>query len=188
MTKQKTIKEQIKLGVLHAAGWLLGIAWLALVFGGIVNAFGTDANFLNGHPSRILGYILLGIAGVIFLMTANRWKRVLPGIMVSATIGAWLELEHGHALNNPSAHISRSIGLVQLIVVAGVTALSFTFKTRFLTFIDRIGLLVFAASIYVGGSEVLDQKMPVALAVGAGCVLLAWAINRYRPKHKATAL
>jgi uncharacterized membrane protein YidH (DUF202 family) len=184
MGKQATVKEQVISGLLSAGGWLLGGTWFALVIWGITNAFGTEANFSEGHhPSRVLGYVILGVAAAIFVATANRWKRVFPGIMVAATFGALLELEHGHALNYPTVLIPRWIALVQLVVIAGVTALSFTFKKRPLNLIDRIALLVFAASIYVGGDEAHRQQLPLALIVGGLCVLAAWAYDRVQ-RHR----
>jgi chromate transport protein ChrA len=135
-----------------------------------------------------LGYVLLGVAGVIFAATANRWKRVFPGIMLAATLGALLELEQGHAVNNPSVLIPRWIALVQLAVIAVVAALSFTFKKRPLNIVDRIALLAFAASIFVGGDEATRQELPLALIVGGVCVLAAWAYDHVqrRPETSAT--
>jgi len=181
MSKDPTIKQQVKSGFRRAGGWLLGMAWLGLVFWGIIETFGTEANFSEGrHPSRVLGYFLLGAAAVVFVVTANRWKRVFPGIMLAATLGAMLELEHGHAVNNPSVLIPRSIALVQLVVIVSVTALSFTFKKRLLNVLDRVALLAFAASIYLGGEEETQQKMPLALIIGGACVFVAWATDRLR--------
>jgi hypothetical protein len=185
MRKELSIKQQVHSGFRHAGGWLLGMAWLGLVFWGIVEAFGTEANFSAGHhPSRGLGYFILGAAAVIFLITANVWKRVFPGIMLAATLGAVVELARGHAVNNPSLHIPRWIAFIQLLVIVGVTAISSTLKERPLSTIDRFALLTFAASIYLGGEEVTQQKMPFALIVGGICVLIAWAIDRLKPNQK----
>lgn len=189
MSQNPTAKEQVKSGFRRAFGWILGCAWFGLVIWGITNVFGTEANFSEGHhPSRALGYVLLGVAGVIFAATANRWKRVFPGIMLAATLGALLELEQGHAVNNPSVLIPRWIALVQLVVIAVVTALSFTFKKRPLNIADRIALLAFAASILVGGDEATRQELPLALIVGGVCVLAAWGYDRLqrRPEINAT--
>jgi hypothetical protein len=181
MSVHATIKEQIKSGLRRAAGWLAGMAWLGLVFWGIVEAFGTEANFSEGHhPSRDLGYFILVVTAVIFVITANRWKRALPGIMLAATLGALLELEQGHAVNSPSGLMPRWIAFVQFVVIAVVTALSFTFKKRPLNIVDRIALLAFAASIYVGGEEAIQQKVPLALIAGGACVFAAWMGDRLR--------
>jgi hypothetical protein len=181
MSKQLTAKEQAHSGFRRVLPWMLGVAWFALVIWGIINAFGTEANFSEGHhPSRVLGYVILGVAGTVFAATANRWKRLFPGIMLAATLGALIELEQGHAVNTPAVMIPRWIALVQLVVIGGVTALSFTFKKRPLNIVDRIALLAFAASIFVGGDEATRQKLPLALIVGGACVLAAWAYNRVR--------
>ncbi len=100
--------------------------------------------------------------------------------MLAATLGALLELEHGHAVNNPSVLICRSSAFVQLVVIACVTALSFTFKKRLLNILDRVALLAFAASIYLGGEEEAQQKLPLALIVGGAFVFVAWAVDRLR--------
>ena len=107
--------------------------------------------------------------------------------MLAATLGASLELEHGHALNLPSVLIPHWIALVQLVVVAGVTALSFSFKRRPLNIVDRLALLAFTASIYVGGGDAHHQKLPLALIAGGLCVLAAWAYERMRRRAMATS-
>ena len=171
----------MKSGPRRAFGWVLGCAWFALVIWGILNAFGSEANFSEGrHPSRVLGYLILGLAAAIFVATANRWKRVFPGVMLSASLGALLELEQGHALNSPAIPIPRWIALVELAVIVVVTALSFTFKNRPLNIGDRIVLLAFAASVFVGGQEAKGRELPLALIVGSLCVLAAWGYDRMR--------
>jgi hypothetical protein len=187
MSQNPTTGQQVKSGLRRTGGWLLGGIWFALVIWGITNAFGTDANFSEGHhPSRVLGYVVLGVAAAIFVATANRWKRVFPGIMLAAMLGSLLELEQGHAVNNPSVLIPRWIAFLQLVVIAVVTALSFTFKKRPLNIVDRIALLAFAASIYVGGEEATRQQLPLALIVGGVCVLAAWAYDRLQRRRRNT--
>jgi len=99
---------------------------------------------------------------------------------IAATLGSLLELARGHAVNNPSVLVPRSIAFVQLVMVVGVTALSFTFKNSPLNIVDRLALLACAASIYVGGEETIQQKVPLALIVGGACVFVAWVVDRLR--------
>jgi hypothetical protein len=106
--------------------------------------------------------------------------------MLAATLAALLELWHGHVVNSPSVPIPRLIAFVQLVVIAGVTALSFTFKKRPLNILDRIALLAFAASIYAGGDEATRQELPLALIVGGVCVLAAWAYDRLQRRRRNT--
>ena len=183
MGKQATVKEQVISGLLSAGGWLLGSLVCACDLGHHKCFRRRRQTFRRGTILPESGIRDPGVAAAIFVATANRWKRVFPGIMVAATFGALLELEHGHALNYPTVLIPRWIALVQLVVIAGVTALSFTFKKRPLNLIDRIALLVFAASIYVGGDEAHRQQLPLALIVGGLCVLAAWAYDRLQ-RHR----
>jgi hypothetical protein len=186
MSVQPTIKEQVKSGFLITGGWLLGIAWLGLVYWGIIEAFGTEANFNEGHhPSQLLGYLLLGTSAVIFLLTANRWKRVLPAIMLIATLNSLLELGHGYNIGIPGLRIPRGIALIQLVVIAGVAVLSFTFKTRHLNLLDRMAWLAFATSIYLGGDEAMRQRVPFALVIGGACVFVAWMVDRVRANRSS---
>jgi hypothetical protein len=179
-TKQRKVQS----GFAIAFGWLLGMAWLGLVFWGMVEAFGTEANFTEGHhPSRPLGYLLLAVAAAIFILTANRWKRVFPGIMLAATLNSLLELERGHPIGNSSVLIPRRIAFVQLVAIISVTAVSFTLKNRPLTLLDRVALLIFAVSVYIGGQEVSVGNIPVTLIGGSLCVMIAWALGRFKMAH-----
>jgi len=181
------MRKEVRSGIRRAGGWLLGICWFGLVLWGILEAFGTEANFSVGHhPSRALGYVLLSIAGIIFVVTANLWKRVFPGIMLFATLGSLLELERGHAVNSSSIVIPRWISSIQLIVVAGVMVLSFTFKNRPLNILDRLALLVFTASIFYGGMEATRQEVPLALIVGGLCIFFVWLVDRLKAKTAAS--
>jgi len=99
MSETPAAIEQLKSGVRRAGGWLLGCAWFGLVIWGITNTFGTEAYFQEGHhPSRVLGYGILAVAGTIFAATANRWKRVFPGIMPA---GGWPSFFPGFRLGCP---------------------------------------------------------------------------------------
>jgi hypothetical protein len=185
MGKHSAIGQQVKSGLWLTAAWLLGMAWLGLVYWGIGAITEPGGNLSEQTHSRFLGYMLLIVAAAIFVATANRWKRVFPGIMLAATLGALLELERGHAVNSPSVLIPRPIALVQLVVICGVTALSFTFKKRPLNIVDRIALLAFAASIYVGGDEATRRELPVASIVGGLCVLAAWMHERVQRRRRS---
>jgi hypothetical protein len=178
MAKKPTVGEQVKSGFRRAGGWLLGGAWFGLVLAGITEAFDSEQSFNEGHhPHRVLGYLLLIATAVIFVITANRWKRYLPGIMVFATLGSLRVLENGRNPGDGSI-VPRSTGLVYFLVIAGVTAISFSFKKRSPNLLDRMALLVFVASILWTG--VAKSFATIAPVVGALCVLAAWAIDRVR--------
>lgn len=87
MVRHPTLKEHVISGFWRAGGWLLGMAWLGLVFWGITEGFASERAFSEGrHPSRVLGYALLAAAAAIMVVTAEYWKRVFPGIMLGSNI------------------------------------------------------------------------------------------------------
>ena len=183
MKKERTIAEQVTSGFRIAGYWLLGMLWLGFVYAGLGEAFGTEAEFNEGHhPSRILGWALLFIASLVFVLTANSWKKAFPAIMSAATFNSLLILERGHNLNS-SEPVPRSIGLILFLVFACMTYLSFTFKQRSLGVLDRMALLAFAVSIFAGavwGGSAQKTITPYPLVAGAFCVVIAWMINRFR--------
>lgn len=179
MVKHPTLGEQTTSGFRRAGGWLLGMAWLGLVYGGIIEAFGPPQVFSAGHhPSPILGYTLLIAAAVIMVVTAENWKRVFPGIMLAAVFNSLLELSRGHAVNSPSVPVPPSTAAIHLLVTTGVTALTLTFKSRRLTALDRLALLAFVIAFLWGA---IDNRFALPkLLAGACCIVIAWVVNRLK--------
>lgn len=182
MIQSYTTKQQVLSGIRRAGGWLIGAAWLGLVFRGLTESFASEQAFAEGHhPSRSLGYVLLGIAALTMVVTAERWKRVFPGIMLAAILNSLLELTRGHAVNNPAVPVGHSTAIIHLVVTTGVTVLALTFKNRRLTVLDRFALLAFVVSFFWGAVE--QRFASVKLIVGACCILIAWAIDRLKTDH-----
>ena len=77
MVRHSTLKEHVISGFWRAGGWLLGMAWLGLVFWGITEGFASERAFSEGrHRSRVLGYALLAAAAAIMVVTVEYCKRV----------------------------------------------------------------------------------------------------------------
>jgi hypothetical protein len=96
MSHNATIKQQAKSGFRRAGGWLLGIAWFGLVIWGMINAFGTEANFSESHhPSRVVGYFLLSIRWDHFYCYSESLEKSVPWdyarsyAWLSDRTGAW---------------------------------------------------------------------------------------------------
>ncbi len=169
MMKHTIIHEQVKSGFRRAGGWLLGMAWLFLVFFGLAEAFSRE------RPSPSLGYAALLLAGVVMFLTAEYWKKVFPSIMLAAILTSFLELLRAHAVNSPSVPVAPSTAAIHLLVTTAVTALTLTFKNRKLTALDRCALLAFVASILWGA---VDKRFAsLKLLVGACCILAAWLLT-----------
>ena len=78
--------KQGKNGFRRAGAWLLGFAWLGLVFAGMAIAFTPSPH------SPALGWGLLGIAALVLVFTMDRWVKVFPGLLTLWGCG-----QHTHA-------------------------------------------------------------------------------------------
>jgi hypothetical protein len=77
---RKETKSQVISGLRKTGAWLLGMAWLGLVFAGMAIAFSP-----SNYP-RAAGWVLLVLAAIILLATADRWVKAFPGLLGVATI------------------------------------------------------------------------------------------------------
>ena len=175
MASTETVGHQVKGGFRTAGGWLLGFAWLCVVFGGIIIGFSPSK-----YPPAF-GWLLLAAAAAILVLTVHRWVRAFPGIMAVATINSLLTISSGHATGNPAVLIPKSTAILATLLLAGGTALSLTFRRK-VSVPDRIALLALAVSI--GWGAVDARHWLPALAIGTCCLFLAWAYDR---THRSAA-
>ena len=117
--------------------WLLGFAWLGLVFAGMAIAFTPSPH------SPALGWGLLGIAALVLVFTMDRWVKVFPGLLAYGVVGSILMLMNGHAVNHPEVLVSKLEAALLIVFFATAAALSFTFTKHKLTVPDRIALIAF---------------------------------------------
>jgi hypothetical protein len=171
MANTETVGHQVKGGFRTAGAWLLGFAWLFLVFAGMAIAFSPSK-----YPPTF-GWLLLVAAAAILVLTAERWIKAFPGIMAVATINSLLTISSGHATGNPSVLIPRTTAILATLLLAAGTTLSLTFRRK-VSVLDRIALLALAVSIGWGAIDV-HHWLP-ALGMGTLCLFLAWLYDRRR--------
>lgn len=172
---EHTVGKQVKSGFRQAGAWLLGFAWLGLVFAGTAIAFTPSPH------SPALGWGLLGIAALVLIFTMHRWVKVFPGLLVYGVMGSILMLMDGHAMNHPEIPVSK-VEAALLIVFFAAAALSFTFTKHKLTVPDRIACWLFSFCFF--WQAVVPRLMLSALAIGFSCLLAAWAYDRvYRRRR-----
>jgi hypothetical protein len=133
--------------------------------------------FLANHPV-ILGATFVAISSIIIFWTANRWIKVLPGLIGYALVGALIATSNG---GFQSRIASRNLSLRNTILLAILLiidcALAFRLSKRKISVIDRLALLVFVLSLAL--SMMSDPKpMFEDLLVGTLSLLLANFIHR----------
>jgi hypothetical protein len=172
--------SQIKSGFQRAASWLLGILWLGLVFAGIGIAFTP-----NPH-SPILGWCLLGAAGLILVLLIDRCIRVFAALMAVGTVSSFVAIFSGR-MNASPIPLSQGMALGLMLFFAASTALALTFVARKLNVVDRIAVLVFLSSIFWQAAT--GRIVVLALAAGFCALLVAWSYDRIRRRgHRPAAL
>ena len=121
---------------------MLTFAWLVLVFSGLGIAFSPQPAF----PT--IGWTLLTMATVIFLVTMDRWVKALPGILACGVVGGVLTIAAGHTVNHPEVMGSRLDGFAITMLIAISVVLSYRLAKRRLRLLDRVAVFVFALSVF----------------------------------------
>ncbi len=170
-----TVGSQVKNGFRRAGAWLLGFAWLFLVFGGLAIITSPPP------PSAILGWVLLGIAALVLIFTMDRWVKVFPGLLAYGVLGSVLMLVDGHAVNHPEVAVSRFEGVVMIVFFTIAAVLSLTFTKRKLRVTDRVALFGFVVCFF--WQAVVPNLMRVVLGVGFCFLLFAWLYDHFQHRR-----
>ena len=164
---------QLKDGLRTVGGWLLGFAWIGIVFAGLAVAF---------SPSKFppaAGWALLTIAAFILLVSADRWVKALPGILGVATINSLVMIATGHATSNPSVSVTRLQAISATILLAVSTILAVDFQGRKPYLVDRVVFLIYAMCL--GYAVIRPGTTYWALGTATAALFVAWSHNRLRP-------
>jgi hypothetical protein len=173
MTCTETAGRQVKKGFRTVGAWLLGFAWLCLVFAGIIIGFSQ-----NKYP-RGLGWALLAVAAAVLVLTADRWIKAFPGILGVATFNSLIAVFSGHATGNVSVLIPKTTAILATLLLAVGTVLSLSFRNERMSALDRSAVLTLVVSIGWGAVDI--RRWLHALAVGICCLFLAVLYKRSKP-------
>lgn len=166
---------EVKQGFRRAGLWLLGIAWLGLVFAGMAIAFTPSPH------SPAVGWALLALAAAIALVTMDRWVKIFPGLLAYGVLGSLLELSDGHAVGLPQAPVSRTDAIISLLFCAVGAAISVTFAKRKLHVTDRVALFAFVFCFFWQAAD--PKFMRIALGTGLGLLVLAWLYDHFQHRR-----
>ncbi len=158
----------VKQGLLRSLSWLSAIAWLVVAFiaAGIAAA-------QTSYPA-VFGWLILALLMWTAAIMAERWVRILPGMLGVAALNALYSLVSGHFGLNPPKPIGRPIAAMMMVALIMGAYLATSYMNRRLTAADRVALAFAIVSLLVGLSEAqlaLPATIAIAafLAVGVGC-------------------
>jgi hypothetical protein len=163
----------IKQGLLRSLSWLSVIAWLIVVF----IAVGV-ASSQTSYPA-VVGWIVLGMLMGIAAITADRWARVLPGMVGVAALNALYSTVSGHFGLNPPKPIARETAAVMMVALMAGAYLATRYMNRKLTKVDRASLACATGSLLAGLSQE-QLTVPATVAI----VAFSAAGQGYRRFHR----
>jgi hypothetical protein len=161
---------EVKSGFRLAGGVLLAFAWLVLAFSGLGIASS------QGPRRPAVGWALLAVAAVVFLLTMDRWARFFPWVLAWGVFGGILTTASGHVVNHPEVAVPRWEGAAMTLLFATGALASQGLEKRRLRPTDRVALLAFASCVFW---QVADSKaMLPALGIGTASLAGACLYNR----------
>jgi hypothetical protein len=160
--------------------FFLFLLLIIVISGGIAIAFG-----YSPRP-RPIGWVLFILGLIVAVFTVDRWAQVLAGIFGIATLNGLIILLSGHALNSPGVPVSRLVGALFTMVMAGASVTTASFADRDLTNTDRVAYLgilsCFVAMFTCVMASVEHWEVPVCIGF-IGCIAVLRARRSIRPKQ-----
>ena len=168
----KEQRSQLRSHLLRIGAYVAGFFWLAFVWGAIKVLSAPD----TGKHSHLAGWAILVIAAGVMITTMNHWVKYLQLVLGAFILGCLLATIQGHVLNG--APFPRSIAAALTALLIGCSLLSRTLAGRKLRRLDRVALIAFTAAIVGGMVEGTPRSGIIGVAIGFGCLLIAWAYDR----------
>lgn len=173
MTAHAMAGNPVKQGLLRSLSWLSAIAWLVVAF------IATGIAAAQTSYPAVFGWIILTLLMWIAAITAERWVRILPGMLGVAALNALYSLVSGHFGLNPPKPIGHPIAALMMVALIMGAYLATAYMNRRLTAADRVVLALAIVSLLVGLSQA-QLAVPATIAIAA---FLAAGVG-YRRIHR----
>jgi len=159
--------------LLSVGFYVVGVFWLALVWGGVKAVSTPD----TGRHSHLRGWILLAVAVGAMLATMNHWVKYLRVVLGGGILGGLLATSSGHLLNGGKP-FPRVLAAGFTVVLVGCSVISQSLAKRKLTIFDRVVLVAFLAAFVGGFVKDTPISALVGVSLGFTCLFAAWLYNR----------
>lgn len=182
-----SVKDQVMSGLSITAKGLAGFATIGMFWTGIIaiaspERVRPDSFLLRrlalGTHSFIAAWICLAVSSAILVLTMDRWVKVLPGFFATSTLIPLIMLS-GRRYNG--APVPWNVALLLTFFTISTAVVTLTFQDRKLHVIDRVALMAFLFCLGIGMTPKLST-MFMALGIGFGLLLVAWAANLFRSR------
>jgi hypothetical protein len=127
--------EGDKRRLLHFAGRFLFAA-----LGVIVAIWSIGAAFAF---SRWMGFLGLGVLGVVLYSTAPRWVRWLPGLLIFGVINSFIGLITHHSPTNPQVAVPEGGACLLIAFYTVGCIVAYHYDATRLLVVDRVALLLY---------------------------------------------
>lgn len=165
-------KSRLRSHLVRIAAYVAAVFWLAFVWGAIKVLSAPD----TGKHSHLAGWAILVIGTGVMITTMTHWVKYLQLVLGASILGCLLATIQGHLLNG--APFPRSIAAALTALLIGCSLVSRTLAGRKLRTLDRVALIAFTAAIVGGMVEGTPRSGIIGVAIGFGCLLVAWAYDR----------
>lgn len=135
--------------------------------------------------SRWTGFLVLAVTAIILYLTASRWVRWLPGLLIFGIINSLIGLITHHAPTNPQVAVSAGVaGLLVTFYSAGCIV-SYHYDAAHLSVVDRLALLLYLFCMMwpAFAANDLATVTPVvawSTTIGTAALLISFAAHRVR--------
>jgi NAD/NADP transhydrogenase beta subunit len=158
--------------LLRVFSYVAAVFWVAFVWGGLKVLSAPD----TAKHSHLAGWAILALASAVMIATMNHWVKYLQLILGGGILGGLLVTIQGHTLNG--ALFPRSVAAALTVLLIGSSLISRTLAGRKLRILDRVALVAFLGALLGGMVQGTPISGIVGLAVGFGCLFIAWFYNR----------
>jgi hypothetical protein len=135
--------------------------------------------------SRWAGFFVLAGAAVVLYLTARRWVRWLPSLLIFGIVNSLIGLITHHAPTNPRAAVSAEVAVLLVIFYTAGCIVSYHYDAAHLSVMDRLALLLYLFCMIwpAFASSNLATVTPVvawSTTTGTAVLIASFVVHRIR--------
>lgn len=135
--------------------------------------------------SRWTGSLALAVTAIILYLTASRWVRWLPGLLIFGIVNSLIGLMTHHAPTNPQVAVSAGVaGLLVTFYTVGCIV-SYHYDAAHLSVVDRLALLLYLfcmvwPAFVVNNLASVTPVVAWSTTIGTAALTASFAVHRVR--------